>query len=134
MGQYSLSVALAARAGFSASRRLYLYALFVLHSSLLVAAASEGRFSNCSSFVTNGTASSQYDYYRFYDFRNISADTWDDVEEPKDPNNVTAGASTSDMSWQYDWLKREGFREAGPNIGQTLLPIDYQPEAVRIGE
>jgi hypothetical protein len=113
---------------------LYLYTLFFLHSSLFVTAASGPRYSNCSYFVTNGTASSQYDYYRFYDFRNISSDSWDDIKEPKDPNNITAGASTSDGSWQFDWLKREGYREAGPNIGQTLLPIDYQPDAVQVGE
>ncbi|KAG7405842.1 hypothetical protein Forpe1208_v014460 [Fusarium oxysporum f. sp. rapae] len=97
-----------------------------------VAAIAEGRYSNCSSFVTNGTASSQFAYYRFYDFRNISSDNWDDFKKPNNPNNATAGASTNDMGWQLDWAKRDGLRDAGPNFGPNILPIDYQPQSIYI--
>ncbi|KAM6513320.1 hypothetical protein FALCPG4_015756 [Fusarium falciforme] len=107
--------------------------LCLLSSLVLpVAAAAGGRYSNCSFFVTNGTAASLFSYYRFYDFRNISSDTWDDVRESRDPNNITAGASTNDMAWQLDWSRREGLRHAGPDAGPNLLPIDYQPDSVYI--
>lgn len=112
---------------------LCIIVLLALVSPTPFAAAAEGRYSNCSSFATNGSAASQFAYYRFYDFRNISADTWDSVGEPKSPNNVTAGASTDDMSWQLDWVRRDGLRYPGPDVGANLLPIDYQPDKVHIG-
>ncbi|KAF4993464.1 hypothetical protein FGRMN_6470 [Fusarium graminum] len=133
MGRHSLKPT-AGQARPFALWQLNLHILFFLYWWAPVTAASGARYSNCSSFVTDGTASSQYDYYRFYDFRNISSDSWHDIKEPKDPNNITAGASTNDGSWQYDWVKREGYREAGPDIGYTLLPIDYQPEEVRVAK
>lgn len=113
--------------------RLCIIVLLALVFPASLAAAAEGRYSNCSSFTTNGSAASQFAYYRFYDFRNISADTWDSIEEPKSPNNVTAGASTYDMSWQLDWVRRDGLRYPGPDVGADLLPIDYQPDKVYIG-
>ncbi|KAM0814066.1 putative GH16 domain-containing protein [Seiridium cardinale] len=102
--------------------------LCLLFSTFLPAAA---RYSNCSSFTTNGTAAAQFNYYRFYDFRNISPDTWDNTKNATDPNNVTAGASTSDMSWSLDWIRKEGLLYPGPTV-PNLMPIDYQPDQVAI--
>ncbi|KAL6407641.1 hypothetical protein AUP68_08662 [Ilyonectria robusta] len=82
--------------------RLCIIVLLALVSPAPFAAAAEGRYSNCSSFATNGSAASQFAYYRFYDFRNISADTWDSVEEPKSPNNITAGACTAFFTYEND--------------------------------
>ncbi|KAH6883444.1 concanavalin A-like lectin/glucanase domain-containing protein [Thelonectria olida] len=112
--------------------RIYFLLLSTSVLPVAVAAVAGGRYSNCSSFATNGTAASQYAYYRFYDFRNISSDTWGSVQKPQSPNNATAGASTHDMSWQLDWARRDGLRYPGPDVGPNLLPIDYQPDSVYI--
>ncbi|KAH6995276.1 concanavalin A-like lectin/glucanase domain-containing protein [Ilyonectria destructans] len=122
----------AATGGLTLPYPLCIIVLLALVFPAPLAAAAEGRYSNCSSFATNGSAASQFAYYRFYDFRNISSDTWDSIEEPKSPNNVTAGASTHDMSWQLDWVRRDGLRYPGPDVGADLLPIDYQPDKVHI--
>ncbi|KAH6660637.1 concanavalin A-like lectin/glucanase domain-containing protein [Truncatella angustata] len=99
-----------------------LLALFWCLSALPAATA----YTNCSAFSTNGTAASQFSYYRFYDFRNIPSDTWDSVQNATSPNNETAGASTSDMSWSLDWQRRDGLRYAENDPNNPLLPIDYQ--------
>lgn len=116
LGQPTRGVARAAYHGYLA---------LLLYLSVLPVAA---RLANCSSFATNGTAASEFSYYRFYDFRNLPIDTWDSVQEAADPNNVTAGASTSDMSWQLDWQRRNDIRD--PARGTQVLPIDYQAEKV----
>lgn len=108
--------------------------LFFLLLLVLPAVAADGRQANCSSFATDGLAAAQFDYYRFYDFRNISSSTWSEDEDPRDADNVTAGASTSDMSWQLDWLRRDFMREPPSNLSYFLLPIDYQAEKVQVGE
>ncbi|KAI1842153.1 hypothetical protein JX265_005730 [Neoarthrinium moseri] len=98
--------------------------LFLLLACLLNAAAA----TNCSAFATNGSAAAQYSYYRFYDFRNLPEDTWQYVKNASDPNNGTAGASTTDMGWSLDWQRRNGLLYAGE--GSNLLPIDYQMDKV----
>jgi hypothetical protein len=103
--------------------------LFLLSFPVLPAAAIDA---NCSSFATTGAAAAQFNYYRFYDFRNVSVDSGETVYNVMDPNNVTAGASTSDMLWSLDWERREGLLY--PAAGQNLLPIDYQPDKVAISK
>lgn len=98
----------------------------------LSAASAVAAYQNCSSFATNGSVASQYNYYRFYDFRNISSDTWDAVKNATSSNNVTAAASTSDMGWSLDWQRRNDLRYAGD--GANLLPIDYQAAKVAMGK
>lgn len=108
------------RASGAALQPVY-HTLFVL---ILAGFFSAADATNCSAFATNGTAAAQYNYYRFYDFRNIPKDTWDSVKNATSPNNASAGASTADMGWSLDWQRRSGLLYAGE--GQNLLPIDYQ--------
>lgn len=103
-----------------ALQRVHIVLLLCLTSLPAINAA------NCSAFSTNGTAASQYSYYRFYDFRNIPSDTWDQVQNATDPNNVTAGASTSDMSWSLDWERKNDKEYAKIDPNNPLLAIDYQ--------
>ncbi|KAF7528754.1 hypothetical protein G7054_g10067 [Neopestalotiopsis clavispora] len=110
------------RASGAAMQPVY-HTLFVV-SLFLSCLFTAAEATNCSAFATNGTAAAQYNYYRFYDFRNIPEDTWDSVKNATSPNNASAAASTADMGWSLDWQRREGLLYAGE--GQNLLPIDYQ--------
>ena len=106
--------------------------LLLLLAATAVAQIANGRLANCSAFGTDGPGASQYAYYRFYDFRNVTESQWDDIKDPKNPENTTAGASTLDMDWQLDWAYRTGLRYPGPAAKNKLLPIDYQPDSVKI--
>lgn len=78
--------------------------------------------SNCTAFSSDGIVASQYQYYRFYDFRRMK------------PGGITTEKGlqskvVSDNSWKDDWYLRDYPRKSP---GGYSIPINFIPESVFI--
>lgn len=80
--------------------------------------------SDCTAFSSNGLAASQYQYYRFYDFRRMRSAS---------PSNTsiqgTRAKTISDSAWKDDWYIRDYPRKSP---GGYSIPVNYMPERVYI--
>lgn len=104
--------------------------LLLAFSAAILAAGQRLESSECAAFSTDGLAASQFQYYRFYDFRNVGTD---DTERK---NNRRRGSparnrTVSDDSWRDDWYVRD-FPRKSP--GGHSIPVNFIPERVEIGK
>ena len=97
--------------------------LFILVAHLALHVASQD-FESCTTFTGGSIEVSQYQYYRFYDFRNMHR------------RNVTSSKSghkqfkvVSDSSWEDDWYLRDYPRKSP---GGYSIPVNFIPERVFI--
>lgn len=101
----------------------------MLHSTLLCLLlcthVSFGQtLADCTAFSSNGIAKSQYQYYRFYDFRRM---------KDAGPSNTSTNGSRSKIvtsaSWKDDWYIRDYPRKSP---GGYTIPVNYVPNKVYI--
>ncbi|KAF2112781.1 concanavalin A-like lectin/glucanase domain-containing protein [Lophiotrema nucula] len=80
----------------------------------------------CTRFSTNGSTAGNYDFYRFYDFRNIqsSSNNIPAVAEPKGQSEVFSAAP-----WRSGWDARSWFRPASK---AQNLDMQYTPTEIFI--
>jgi hypothetical protein len=81
---------------------------------------------NCTAFSSNGLAASQYQYYRFYDFRHMTAPQAAGIGAKESQAKVVTGAS-----WKDDWYIRD-FPRKSP--GGYVIPVNFVPDKVYISE
>lgn len=111
----------------------YYCLLLSLISFALPAHGQVDSSNSCSAFASNGLAASNYQYYRFYDFRNIANGTTSTKKrEPLEDRASTAAArskSVSDTTWTDDWYIRDYPRKSP---GSPSIPVDFIPDRVYI--
>jgi hypothetical protein len=95
---------------------LFLGAHFILGQNL----------NDCTAFSTDGLAASQYQYYRFYDFRNQKVPNLSSTGTKGSRAKVVTGPS-----WKNDWYIRDFPRKS---LGGTSIPVNFVPEKVYISE
>ncbi|CAA9957150.1 Glycoside hydrolase family 16 protein [Pyrenophora teres f. maculata] len=107
--------------------------LLALNTSLCVVAAT----AECTRFSTNGTVAATYDYYRFFDFRQLrgsldetaaSSSSREDgvkiTESSKGQSKIVAAAP-----WNADWTPRDWFR---PAPKEDTVDMYYTPSQITI--
>jgi hypothetical protein len=86
---------------------------------------------DCSAFSTDGLAASHFQYYRLYDFRNISEiGTQRNIRRQRGDDAAT-NITAADETWVNDWYVRDHPR-ASP--GGTAIPVNFVPWRVEIGK
>lgn len=100
--------------------------IILLYSILLTQLASAQDLRDCTAFSSNGVAASQYQYYRFYDFRQMKS-------IGHGPSNTKGLQSkvVSDSSWKNDWYIRDYPRKSP---GGYSIPVNFIPERVFISK
>jgi hypothetical protein len=96
----------------------------LLYPILLTQLASAQDLRDCTAFSSNGVAASQYQYYRFYDFRQMKS--------AGHGHSNTKGLQSkvvSDSSWKNDWYIRDYPRKSP---GGYSIPVNFIPERVFI--
>lgn len=81
---------------------------------------------DCTAFSSNGLAASQYQYYRFYDFRHM--------KPTRGSSKSTDGSRSkvvTDAAWKDDWYIRD-YPRGSP--GGYVIPVNYTREKVYISE
>lgn len=86
--------------------------------------------SECAAFSTDGLAASQFQYYRFYDFRNVGKGS-DKRKHNRRRGSPARNRTVSDDSWRDDWYVRD-FPRKSP--GGHSIPVNFIPERVEIGK
>ncbi|KAH7412245.1 concanavalin A-like lectin/glucanase domain-containing protein [Phaeosphaeria sp. MPI-PUGE-AT-0046c] len=80
----------------------------------------------CTQFTTNGSTSAYYDFYRFYDFRNLAPSS----ESPSIPTAFNNGQKhLSVVSWSSDWHAVSWFR---PSSKPQNYDMQYISSAMSI--
>ncbi|KAF3034607.1 hypothetical protein E8E12_005029 [Didymella heteroderae] len=96
----------------------------LLHLMFLAQFASTQDLSDCTAFSSNGVAASQYQYYRFYDFRQMKS------AGAAIPNAKGLQSKiVSNSSWEDDWYIRDYPRKSP---GGYSIPVNFIPERVFI--
>jgi hypothetical protein len=98
----------------------------MLHVLLFILTALGAAAKSCRSFSVNST-SAQFDYYRFYDFRNLTAGAIDDLPRR---NHFPRILSVNDSDWSHDWDIRE--QNKRPPSDDTIH-MSYVKENIWIG-
>jgi hypothetical protein len=83
-------------------------------------------FSDCTAFSSNGLATSQYQYYRFYDFRHMKA-----ANASRRGTNGSRSKIVTDDSWKDDWYILDYPRKSP---GGYSIPVNFIAEKVYISE
>jgi hypothetical protein len=81
---------------------------------------------NCTAFSSNGLAAAQYQYYRFYDFRHMTAS-----QATSTGTKGSQAKVVTDASWKDDWYIRD-FPRKSP--GGYVIPVNFVPDKVYISE
>lgn len=103
-------------------------------SFLLVQVSAE-----CTQFSTNGSTAATYDFYRFYDFRNIRDNIDGDAATASSyGKSYTATESANGQSkiieaapWNSGWNARDWFR---PSPKNDTIDMHYKPSRVSISK
>lgn len=85
--------------------------------------------SDCTSFTNNGIAASTFQYYRFYDFRNLSPTTATYSNASSSSISSARGKVVKNGSWTEDWYIRDYPRNSP---GGTSIPVNFTNEYVSI--
>lgn len=85
--------------------------------------------SSCTVFSTNGIAASNFQYYRFYDFRNLTAATHQKGEEALKATQDLKNKTVFDATWMDDWYIRDYPRNT---LGTSSISVDFNPDRVYI--
>ncbi|PGH27510.1 hypothetical protein AJ80_00751 [Polytolypa hystricis UAMH7299] len=102
---------------------MLLFNTFLL--AILATTAESKIDTSCTAFQSRGLAKSIWQYYRFYDFRNIGRSG--SYNEPT-VDSKTARIVT-DRSWTDDWYLRDYPRKSP---APPIIPVDFIPERVNI--
>ncbi|EUC29998.1 glycoside hydrolase family 16 protein [Bipolaris zeicola 26-R-13] len=94
---------------------------------------------DCTVFSTNGSTAATYDFYRFYDFRNLSesllgnADTVPDSGEKQSITVASNGQSKiiAASPWSAGWDARHWLR---PAAREDTIDMHYTPSSVSISK
>ncbi|EUC41592.1 glycoside hydrolase family 16 protein [Bipolaris oryzae ATCC 44560] len=113
-------------------------------ATLLLVLAIPGFLSNvaaedCTVFSTNGSTAAMYDFYRFYDFRNLSeslignVDTVSDSGEKQSITVASHGQSNiiAASPWSAGWDVRHWLR---PAAREDTIDMHYTPSSVSISK
>ncbi|KAE9989914.1 hypothetical protein EG327_002101 [Venturia inaequalis] len=84
---------------------------------------------DCTSFTTNGIAASTFQYYRFYDFRNLNPTSSCFSNPLSSSVSSTRTKIVKDESWTSDWFVRD-FPRNSP--GGTVIPVNFTNSHVSI--
>jgi hypothetical protein len=93
----------------------------------------------CNTFLTNGSTAATYQYYRFYDFRNLHESAGVDAASAsasKDGYAVTSSSNgqskiVSAAPWDSGWDARDWYRPASK---EDTLDMQYTPSRVSISK
>lgn len=97
---------------------------------IVLPAHSQAGTSNCTAFSTNGVAESTFQYYRFYDFRNLSGTNLDQKrEKASDATQDLKNKTVSDATWMEDWYIRDYPRNSP---GTPSISVEFIPDRVYI--
>src|SRR3954453_17493056 len=95
--------------------------------SLYLSIAVRGQSSSdCTAFASDGLGGSTFQYYRFYDFRNVSRTR---SHTSSSSSNVARSKIVTDDSWTSHWYIRD-FPRKSP--GAPSIPVQFIPERVFI--
>ncbi|KAF4970211.1 hypothetical protein FSARC_2697 [Fusarium sarcochroum] len=97
----------------------------------LLSVAKAATQEDCSAFSIDGPNTANFNFYRFYDFRNASASdrlpSGDPAAKYKEPDTLQASRLTNDSSWRDDWkvtIKYQG------QASEKVLPRHYVADHV----
>jgi hypothetical protein len=83
----------------------------------------------CTIFSTNGSSASHFEYYRFYDFRNIQTSR-SEQSTSSEASLFPADRMVNNATWTDDWSIRVLSKGAA---NDHSLPIEYSASNVNIG-
>lgn len=105
------------------------YLVILCLSAVRFVAAVLGDSSNgCTTFSTDGSAAAYFEYYRFYDFRNINT-SLTAQNTLSDGSLLPASKIVNNASWADDWSIRVQSKGAA---NDNALPIQYSASNVKI--
>jgi hypothetical protein len=96
--------------------------------ALLTIPALVAGASDCSLFSINGSTTAYFEYYRFYDFRNI---TFGNSTTINSSSSFPKSLSVSDASYLDDWTVRVQDKAAASD---ETIRLKYTADNVFIGE
>lgn len=102
--------------------------ILLLSAYLAQAVLAQYPASDCTSFTSNGIAASTFQYYRFYDFRNLKPTTYSNTTST-DAASSARSKVTKDDSWTEDWFIRDYPRNSP---GGTSIPVNFTTSHVSI--
>ena len=112
-------------------RTLTLLSVLAIPNSLLRVAAEE-----CNRFSTNGSAAATYDFYRFYDFRNLDGLVGDAGTIACSENSCLTSVKSNGQSkiitaspWSTGWDARYWLRPVAKN---GTIDMYYSPSSISI--
>lgn len=85
---------------------------------------------DCTAFKTDGSASSVYQFYRFYDFRHL-LDSWSFTTPPENTGGHPSMKSVNDSTWTLDWYLRDYPRTSDQ---APKIPVNFVSSRVQISE
>jgi hypothetical protein len=101
--------------------------LLLLTCSVPVVLGARLESSDCSAFETDGLAASYFQFYRFYDFRNVT--TTGTQRRAKRQTASITNRTVTDESWVDDWFVRD-YPRASP--GGKSIAVNFVPWRVEI--
>lgn len=105
--------------------------LLLLTCSAPIVRGARLESSDCSAFATDGLAAGHFQYYRFYDFRNISTIGTQKKRKRQATASDATNRTVADESWVEDWYVRD-YPRASP--GGNSIAVNFVPWRVEIGE
>ncbi|EPE35882.1 Concanavalin A-like lectins/glucanase [Glarea lozoyensis ATCC 20868] len=104
--------------------------LFTISLCLFTALVVADDLTSCTSFSINGSSKQNFQYYRFYDFRNLGANTTVAVNSQVRFRDRLRAANVANTSWTDDWKIRDQLKEPSEH---NDLRWRYTPQNVAIG-
>lgn len=105
----------------------YISSIFCVLFLFVLVTGSQDK--ECTTFSTNGSISNTFEYYRFYDFRNVYNGSSISVNS-SDTNALATSRTVNDTSWTNDWNIRVQSKAAA---NDDAIPLKYISSNVQLG-